>query len=131
MSNIVYVHAYTNDSEIQRELIRFFSRINEGKIKGEIGGLTRLEPVLVPEKLEELVAQHPLKFKDLLNQYPFEGLGIWTEWSQTEDIGAFYGSELHKGFIKYAHTTLDRAWYLVAHFVDDKPKIREIKKNSQ
>ena len=131
MLNIVYVGAYANDPEIQRELIRFFSLIKNGKEEYKIKGLARLEPVLTSKRLEELVSQHPSEFKDALNQYSFGGLGIWTEWSQTADISAFYGSELHKGFINYAHTTLDRAWYLVAQFVDGKPKIREIKKNSQ
>ena len=72
MPNIVYVHAYTSDSEIRRELIRFFSRISDGKIKGEIEGLTRIEPVLTSKRLEELVSQNPPEFKDALNQEFFE-----------------------------------------------------------
>ncbi len=122
MGNSVYVHAYTGDQELIGKLTGFFARING------IAGLTMIEPVFSGKRLDELAIQHPQEFKDLLKQYPFEGLGMWTEWLHPDHINSFWQSELHREFSAYANTHLDRAWYRVVQYLDGEIKTKEIRK---
>ena len=123
MPNIVYVHAYVEDNQIRRDLDRFYSQIRNGKI----GGLLRVRPVLAKHALDDLSRGQNTEFQEAVTRYPFEGLGIWTEWSDGSYVDAFYASQLHQQFSTYARGTLDKAWYRIVQLRDDKVSVREIK----
>ena len=123
MANIVYVHAYVRDRQVVRELGRFYTQIRDSGIEG----LERIQPVLGKRKLDELVAEQPERFRDAINQYPFEGLGIWTEWLDGSKIDEFYRSQLHQEFSQYAQGTLDRAWYRVIQLRGDNISTIEVR----
>ena len=127
---IVYVHAFTNDSEIENNLARIYDKINNKKYN--INGLMKLRPIATRRTLDNLLEGQPLDFKEKINGYfpsgDLTGLGIWSEWSDEKYIDEFYKSNLHKRFIGYAINTLDKAWYAVAQNIDGKVKLREIKR---
>lgn len=123
MTNIVYVHAHANKPEIRGRLIAFYSQI----VRADIDGLERIQPVLGRSQLTNLLGGQPLQFQNAVTEYPFEGLGIWTEWRDGNYIDAFYQSPLHRQFSEYAQSTLDNAWYRVIQLRDGIITKREVR----
>ena len=123
MANIVYVHAYVKDRQIVRDLSRFYFQVRDAGI----GGLENVRPVLGKRGLDGLLDGQPVGFQDAINQYPFEGVGIWTEWSDGNHIDEFYRSQLHNDFSKYTRDKLDRAWFRIIQFRDGEVTTREVR----
>ena len=123
MVNILYVQAYVKDEEVKQQLFKFYSQIKEGEIKG----LERVQSILEKKTLNQLLEGLPHEFQDAVRQHPFEGAGIWTEWSDTGGIDVFYGSPLHRQFSEYAKGTLDKAWYRIVQLREEHTSARDIR----
>ncbi|MBI2655145.1 hypothetical protein HYX06_01845 [Candidatus Woesearchaeota archaeon] len=127
MADVLYVHGFTENTQIRRELFTFYSNL----LNANINGLMLMHPVLAKETLDGLLRGQSSEFQGRVTGYfddMFSGIGIWTEWSSTNFIDEFYQSQMHVDFFRFAQGTLDKAWYLVIQKRGDAVISREVKK---
>ena len=101
MAYIVYVEAITKDADIQNKMY----------------------PVTMQHMLNTLLSRQP-ELTDTIE--PLEGLGIWTEWADSESVGRFFRGPMHAEFVDYAKGTFNKARYRIVQLDDNEVKVREI-----
>ena len=123
MTNIVYLQAHVKDTEIRKDLNKFYNMIKSGRIEG----LKLIKLILRKTALDDLAKEYSIEFQTAINQANFSGLALWTEWEESTHIDKFYRSQLHRQFVEYARLRLDRATYRITQLRNDKVTVRDIK----
>lgn len=62
--------------------------------------------------------------------HPLEGIGIWTEWDDSQAIDDFYAGPIRSDFLRYAKETLGRARYRIVQLRDGKIEVRNFPEES-
>ncbi len=121
MATIVYVEAITRDADIKNEMYRLFRQLV--RAKPDISGFSEMYPVTTQFMLNALSSRRP-EFADSIQ--PLEGIGIWTEWADSESVKQFFRSPIHERFVGYAESTFGKARYRIVQLIDGRVKIRNL-----
>src|SRR3989338_11338456 len=110
--NVVYVQATTKDSVVRDRLAVFYANLMSE-------GLTYNFPILDENDRNMALIRCP-ELRGIVNTHPLtpDDIAIWTEWSGSDEIDAFFRGPKHAQFTSFANATLDMAIYRIIQYRD-------------